>query len=266
MRFRPWLALGALALALAVAGCSDDKSSPTSPAPTLSQNDADDLVQQVAANTVATNFGTFVETDQLPPGAALRMRRAMPAAAQWDTAFSTGPLNFEFTVLLYDTLGNQMTRFKPDTTWRLVETSRITGSVALANYLSSMEHNGTLTLTGMRAQDDTATFNGTALDTAYSVFQSSIRSVTRYFHISTTRTIANVRVPKAADADPTSGTITWVVTAQRLRSSSRGDVEATLNATIVLTFNGTPFPTITVTGGWRYRLDLDTGAITRLTT
>jgi hypothetical protein len=267
-----FLTLASAGCLLALGGCSNDSSSPTGIQPALSQNDADDLVQQIALNTLVTNYGSYVAGENPPPGATLARRgrlgpvAAIPSSAQWDTTITSGPLTFAFTVLLYDSLGNPMAHYDADSTWRITEQSHITGFVTGTNYLSSLEHTGTLTITGMRAQDDTATFVGTALDTAYSVFQSQIRAVTRYFHYSANRTIANVRVPKAQGTYPASGTITWVVTAQRLRSSSRADVEATVTGTLTLTFNGTPTPIITASGGWRYSLNLDTGAIARLTT
>ena len=62
---------------------------------------------------------------------------------------------------------------------------------------------------------------------------------------------------------PLSGTVTYVVSADRLRSNNRADVEAHFDATVVVTFDGTSQPLIVVNGAWRYRWNMVTGAITR---
>ncbi len=49
-----------------------------------------------------------------------------------------------------------------------------------------------------------------------------------------------------------------------LRSNDRADVEAHLNATVVVTFNGTSQPEIVVNGVWHYRWNPGTGIVTRV--
>jgi hypothetical protein len=40
-------------------------------------------------------------------------------------------------------------------------------------------------------------------------------------------------------------------------------VEKTLSAVVVITFNGTRYPIVTVNGNWSYTLDLDTHVLAR---
>ena len=54
-----------------------------------------------------------------------------------------------------------------------------------------------------------------------------------------------------------------MVSADRLRSTSRADVEVHIDATVVVTFNGTSQPEIVVNGTWRYRWNMVTGVVIR---
>jgi hypothetical protein len=169
-----------------------------------------------------------------------------------------------FGLQFFDHDGNLQNQFDPYTTWMIQETSDIHGTIDTTGFHADLFHNGELTFTGTRVTDDTLRFSGTAHDTAFSHFTSQVRDVERYFHIDLVRTISNVTIVHSVAPYPQSGTVTWHVVAERLRSSSRGDVEANLDATATLTFNGTRYPVLTVTGGWRYALDLATGLIARL--
>ena len=60
-----------------------------------------------------------------------------------------------------------------------------------------------------------------------------------------------------------SGTATWVMHVDRLRSGDRGDISSTFDAVVVVTFNGTRNPDVTVNGSFHYTIDLATGAVTR---
>ena len=77
--------------------------------------------------------------------------------------------------------------------------------------------------------------------------------------------MSNVRTlkPVTSSSYPLSGTMIWTVSADRLRSNSRVDVEAHLTGIVVVTFNGTRYPDVTVNGTYHYRFDLKTGAVQR---
>jgi hypothetical protein len=88
------------------------------------------------------------------------------------------------------------------------------------------------------------------------------RSFYRLAHLA----VADVRVLKSREFNPwpLSGTATWAVHAERLRSNNRADVEAAFDAVVVRTCNGTQYPEVTVDGTYRYRMNLNSGAIVRL--
>ena len=66
-----------------------------------------------------------------------------------------------------------------------------------------------------------------------------------------------------ASSYPSDGTITWTIFAQRLRNGEHGSVEKSLAATVVITFNGTRYPIVTVNGTWSYTYDLDNHTLAR---
>jgi hypothetical protein len=264
MRIRT-LVPAVLLLALVAAACS---KSPTSPDGGMSQADADDVAQQIAVVSTGTGWGAFVlnyggtMAPQLAPARVRPARVAQPAA--WDTTWTSGFLTYTFALAFFTQGGDEQGTYDPATTWRIEETSGVTGSIQRTDFQANLFHTGAMTYFGTRSSDDTLTFSGTAHDTALTHFVSDVRQVERWFHVDLTRTVANVTLPRTAYAYPTSGMVTWVVTATRLRSSSRGDVEATLNAIATLAFNGTRYPTLVVSGRWRYRVDLISGAVSRL--
>lgn len=264
---RPRAVLPLLALVLALNGCG--KSSPTQPVFSISQADADDIVQQIAVTSVATDWGSYLLAGNTPQGApgagAARLRPArLGRVAEWDTTFTQGGLTFQFWFSFFDAALGAQPDYDPLTTYVVEEDSEITGSLTGTNFDAAFFHTGNLAFTGTRVADDTLRFSGVAQDTAFTHFTSAIRNVERWFHVELVRTVDGVRTLKTAGSYPHAGSVRWIVTATRLRSGSRADVEATLDAEATLTFNGTRFPVLTITGGWRYALDLETGAIARI--
>jgi hypothetical protein len=272
MRQRSNLALLAvlalLALSIGAAGCGSD--SPTEPIQSLSQDDADDIVQQLAVTSASSDWGSFLLAGGTPPSpdAAARPARLRPgrpgSVARWDTTFTQGNLTFTFSLFFSDIALDSMPSYNPLTTWQIEEDSEAGGTIDLTGFQAAVWHLGNLQFRGTRASDDTLEFSGTARDTAYSHFTAALRPVERWFHVDVVRLIDGARTLKTAGSYPHEGTVRWFVTATRLRSASRADVEATLDAEAVLTFDGTRYPRLTITGGWTYTVDLDTGAIVRL--
>ena len=62
---------------------------------------------------------------------------------------------------------------------------------------------------------------------------------------------------------PISGTATWTLVIDRYATGDHGTVTKHFEATVVVTFNGTQSATVTVTGGYRYQLNLATGVVAR---
>jgi len=146
-------------------------------------------------------------------------------------------------------------------------TSRVFGTAMWPRDTVTVGHSASADFRGIEPSADTLLVDGAALDTLASSFRSYDGTQTRHFYWNSSLTAAGLRYLKSTlgrDAWPLSGTVTLVVRADRLRSNDRADVEAHLNATVVVTFNGTSQPEIVVNGVWHYRWNPGTGIVTRV--
>ncbi len=261
---RALLPVVTLAAAGWLAGCSDD-SSPTGPAAALTQDDADGVAQQVAATLAADNGGTMALLAGSLPAGAKSGGGAAVAGADAETTFTLGGLTYTLTRTFYDAGGDEMAAFDPLLTARMVTAARAAGSIATDRFSATLGHASLLDVTGVSARRDTLRFNGAAHDTCLSSFTSLDGIRTRHFFLASSGVLEDVLLAKPVGAGswPLSGTATWSVVADRLRSNDRLDVAAHLEATVVVTFNGTREARIEVDGHWTYRADLKTGALIR---
>jgi hypothetical protein len=149
----------------------------------------------------------------------------------------------------------------------MVWTSRIYGTWETPRDTGTVGHSASTEYRGIQLDTDTLVVNGAALDTLMNRFRSYSGNVTRYFYWNSALTIQDVVMLKSTletHGCPLSGTVTLVVQADRLRSNDRGDVEKHLNATVVVTFDGTCTADIRVSGQYRYRWNMQYGTIERV--
>ena len=271
MTFRPRISC-ALLLALALgafAGCSDDDG-PTVPNPVSSQADADDVAIQ--AGIAFDNLTTMLQASAGAPSGPVGFRTPPVGTnaggggftTASDTTFTRGAITFQLSRRWFDAARVEQT--VPDaTTDSLVVTTRAFGadSTSTARYRVVVGHAGQLRVGGLVATRPIYTIAGGSADTLDSRF-TSLSGVTRTFYAWLIGVATGVQIPKASPTGyPTTGTVRWVVHAERTRSGDRGNVEKTLDATVTLTFNGTRYPNLVVNATWGYVLDLETGAVTR---
>ncbi len=257
----------AVALVAALAGCG---KSPTGITDNLAaQANADDAAQQVGASMAQDNGGmasTYGATPA-PPGdlTAHPIRIAEPAWAASETTFTSGGITYTFTRQYLNQYHNGMAYFDPLVTWGIAETWRASGGISGTQFSATIGRAGTLNLWNVStAAPDTVSMNGTSDDTLQCSFVSVFNGSQHYFYSQMAGVMTDVMVPKPITSNyPASGNLTWVISADRLRSSSRGDIASHFDATVVVTFNGTRFPNVTVNGSYRYTIDLKTGLIAR---
>lgn len=259
--------LVATALAVGLAGCGKNPTGAGGSA--AAQANADDAAQQVGASMAQDNGG-MVSTNGASPAsldgvAARKVGLAQPASAMSETTFTVGAITFTFSRVYLNATHNGMAYFDPVVTWGIALTSRATGSISTSQFNASIGRTGTLDLWNVSVlAPDTVLMNGTAHDTAQCSFVSATTGAQRYFHTEMSGAMTDVRVPKPVTSNyPASGTVTWTVSADRLRSNDRADLEEHYTAIVVVTFNGTRYPDVTVNGTYRYHLDIKTGAISR---
>jgi len=269
-------------------------TAPTTPS-ALSQQAADDIALQAAGSLTGASGGLMLELDasagSVPQNGALRLRPGDPTlgyrgvytngaaafrlrpgdpntattSAAAETTFSAGAITYTVTRTFYDADGNPLSDYGPSAT-RLRLTARATGSISTAQWSASVGRAGILDVTGIQSAEDTLQFDGAGNDTVQCHFLSYDGSRERYFYALGGRSLEAVRLLKNRDVNPypLSGKARWAWAVDRLRSNNREDVEMHFTALVVVTFNGTADPEIVVDGTYHYRVNLSSGAITRV--
>jgi hypothetical protein len=253
------LAASLLAIALAAGGCGKSTSS-TNPGGGLDQASADDIAMQTgfALNQLSMDVEGGIAS--LGGTAPARLRPA-PLHALWDTTVTIGGLTIEVTSNFYDVQDQVLPGYGPDAV-KLLWTSRIYGSIQTERDTLTVGHSASVQFVGIQPADTAITIQGAAFDTLQNVFRSYDGTRTRYFYWRSSLTGVDIIRGKTHEW-PWSGTLTFVVRADRLRSNNRGDVEAHLNATVVVTFNGTDHPDVVINGTWHYKWDMQNGTMVR---
>ena len=254
-----WAAL----LLLFAFGCG---SSPTGPgSDQVGQQTADDLALQTVTSMTVVGGDVQVALGGTPSAPAAGARRVSPARAVWDTSFTMNGITYEASRTFYDALDNPLPGFGPLAV-RLRWTGRAYGTYQGPRDTASVGHDALLDIRGIQATQDTVKLDGVCHDTLQTSFRSLDNLRHRYFFWTSSMAVDAVRLLKSTLSLgnwPIDGTVTCVVSADRLRSNSRTDVEAHFDATVVVTFNGTSQPDIVVNGTYRYRWNLQTGQVTR---
>lgn len=251
-----------LACALVAAGCGKSDT-PTGPVATpLTQEAADEIAQQTvfALDQVGLDIDgsatLFLPTSSSRPALG-------PAVPAGDTSLVLGALNMDVSWDFYDAQDQVLPAYGP-TAVRLDWRSHVWGGIETPRDTATVQHHADLSFAGIQPAVESVTVDGTATDTLLNRFRSLDGSVTRYGSWKSALTIASVVCPKAPSSWPTSGTLTYVVRVERLRSGDAGDVERGWNATVVVTFDGTSHPVVVVNGAWTYTWDMETGALSRV--
>jgi hypothetical protein len=261
--FRACAALALIALPF-VAGCGNKV---TAPPAGMTANTADDIaVQAVAGLSVVSGDIQFAitTTPQSAPSGTRRVRPlAMPARALWDTTFAYGGITYEASRSFYDAADNLLPGYDPQAV-RLHWTSRAYGTYEGPRDTASVGHDALLDVRGIQFGQDTLQFDGACHDTLQNSFRSLDGTRQRYFLWVSSSTVSGVHILKSSTTGwPLDGTATFTVSADRLRTNNRTDVEAHFDALVVVTFNGTSQATIVVSGSYIYQWNLLTGSITR---
>lgn len=259
--------LGACLVALGlVAGCSSNPVA--SGGAGMSQSSADDFAVQAVAALQVVTADVQMAVSSTPPASPMSAmsRHIRPARAMWDTSFTgSNGLSYAASRTFYDALDVEQPVWSALVT-RVQWTSTATGTIAGPQDTASVSHEAALDLRGVEAGQDTLRFDGGCIDTLFNRFRSLDGTRTRYFLWTSVLDIASVRILKSTfqtDGRPISGRVTFAVSADRLRSYVRTDVEAHIDATVVIMFNDDGTADMTVNSTHSYRWNLETGVIVR---
>lgn len=265
LHFRAPLAALACAGALILAGCSGDN--PVNPG--FTQADADDIAAQAGPAAAAGMIANLNAADGASSGvsgsAAARFTPLGAGAfAQAETTFTQGNITYTLGVTFYDADGNALTGYGPSA-HRMLVTTRATGAITDQQFTASLGHAGSLDVTGLEASLDTLVFNGASNDSVDASFTSLDGLRSRYFKWRSGAVLTNTDLLKNRQANPypLSGTLTYIVHAERFTSGQFADVDKTWDATVTIVFDGTANPALTVNGVFHYRVNLVSGVVVR---
>jgi len=165
------------------------------------------------------------------------------------------------SLAFFDANGVMMNHFDSTTASMNVE-AVLAGIVATANGADTVSGTRNLTATGLLGHNATRTWNGTGASTHGAFWSDSAASRTADVSFSSTFSDVVVALPRSANPYPVSGTITRVVNGSGVVTKNGKTKTITISRTVVITFNGTEFVTMTV-GSETYTLDLATGAASK---
>ena len=163
------------------------------------------------------------------------------------------PRDFSRTVSFFDAAGNQQDAYDPLTTASIHMLIEMSGTVERDGWVATIARSRDVTVSGLEGEETERTWNGTSsADVTRS--QHTDENGTRTYDMSGVGTIEDVvrGVPREDNPWPLSGTITRLITVV-ITNGPDGDV--THERTVVVTFNGTQFATLTVNGE-EFELDL----------
>jgi hypothetical protein len=256
--YRAWAALALLALSLN-AGCTNQVTAPPNG---MTTTEADDIAVQTVASLGVVSGDVQFAIGTTPPALA-SARQVKPASAQWETTFVANGIQYTASRTFYDASDNLLPGYGP-TAVRLHWTSHASGTYQGPRDTATVTHDAVLDVRGIESGNNIVTFDGGSQDTLQNVFRSLDGLRTRYFLWVSSCNVAAVKVAKAStNGWPISGTITFTVSADRLRTNNRADVEAHFDATVVATFNGTNQVAVVVSGAYTYHWNLLTNTISR---
>lgn len=169
-------------------------------------------------------------------------------------------LTIDRSYAFYDAANAPMETFDQLLTAKIRFQKSVDGAVTRTGEGGSMSaevsHDRDMTVTGLAGEETSRTWNGTGHSEVKRTRISDAQG-TRSYELTAAVTVANVVVPRRTDQNvdawPTSGTITKVVTGTVTDGTNTREV----SRTVVITFNGTQFPTATVNGE---SFEIDLGA------
>lgn len=252
-----WVATLAL-LMITLPGCGKD--SPTEPGgTTVTSSDADDAASLVGMSMARGLIGDPALLGV--PGGGV----AAPTNAAAETTIVTPFVTWTLSRSFYNAFGLVQPAYDPITTVRMTASARGVGTIRTTTDTVTFGSAASLEVSGLSILQDTLVCDGTRRDTLLASFQSPLHDVHMHRSMLGAMTWSGVRYLEPVNSHPwpLSGTATWTLSVNRLRTSDRTDVERHYDCTVVVVFDGTRNASLTVDRIHRYTLDLLDGHLLR---
>jgi hypothetical protein len=266
MRFREATrcALGLL-VAVASAGCGKS-AAPSRPfsgtGGQISQQAADDIARHYAAS-LARQGG--LPLDRVA-GSSLSATAQQGKSSVSARMLDEGELSWSLSIKFFAIDGAEQMTYLHGATARMTVDARVRGRFVTAEHQARVGVHRWLDVQGLLPDVTTIEIDGAANDTADCAFASTDGSEERSYHLLSAGQFADVMKLKDEQANPypLSGTARWDVAADAFTRDPNGTTEAHYEVAVVVTFNGTRYPTVEVNERYTYRVDLESGEVVRL--
>lgn len=262
-----FLTLGAATI-MALGACSDTPAGPTQTPPTLNADIVNAVADGVGEDVhLMRDLNVGLRTGLLFMGAPAAAPDGpgctYDAASGWHVCAAT-VLPSGLTILrqyaFYDASGTAMEKFDAAQTAAIRVKRQVDGTLSRevegGSITAEVHHARDMAVSGLQGDEQQRTWNGTG-QSQIARTRISDANGTRHYEIKAGVAIASVVVPHRNNQDldpwPLSGTITKQVTGT---VTVNGETR-TIERKVVITFNGTQFPTATVNGE-PFTLDLAT--------
>jgi hypothetical protein len=253
--------LVSLGLAAMAAGCGKS-SSPSAPRATTTPPTAQ------ASRDIAQHFATTLSRGGVPIdriGRATLADLATPAARGLQRATLQDEIEFSWSLVVtfFDAENREQPTYIEGATEHAAVRAKARGRVSTAEYQATLAIDRALDVHGLLPATTEIEVDGTARDDATAAYEEADGSASRSYDLHGAGTLEDVRQSKDSEAHPypLSGIARWNVVADASERDAKGTREAHYEARVKVTFNGTRYPTIEVEETWRYRMDLETGAL-----
>jgi hypothetical protein len=279
------LLVGTPMLALVIAACSSDSTSPV----TITASDVNQAAVISASDATAEDVSIFSASDMTMSGGAVQnviggglmmSRTPLGATPSYSWTFggnctysastgrfscppiTDGGLTLNRDYAFFDANSTAQSAYDPSTTASANFHVNVAGVHVVTAGADTVSRDRSLTVSGLAGAETQRTWNGTGTRNDGGYRQDT--DVKRNYHVNDNVTVSNVVVnlPRSSNPWPISGTITRQISGTA--SVSRAGVSKSFDVTrtVTITFNGTQYATVTV-GTDTYTLDLATGVATK---
>jgi hypothetical protein len=280
------LLVGAPMLALALAACSSDSTSPLQ----ITSADVDQAAVISASDATAEDVNLFTASDMTMSGGAVASlfgggasmsRIALDASAPSYTwtfssgctysattgrftcpAITSGGLTLNRDYAFFDANNQAQSAYDSVTTDSANFHVSVTGVHTALTGADTVNRDRNFTVSGLLGAETSRTWNGTGTRNDHGERDGT--DAKRNYSVNDQLTVSNVlvKLPRSSNPWPVSGTITRHITGTASVSRNGVTKSFAVDRTVTITFNGTQTATVTVNGN-NYTLDLSTGVATK---
>jgi hypothetical protein len=222
--------------------------------------DYDDVAQSlssvVAAGSTGGDVGAMSDSADVSLGATTA---AVHVDASGKYVGSHIGLSYEYTATCTDAAGGKLAKCGSTTDDSTIKVAW-SGDLALPSVTAAVQREGTWKLSNI--QSGTVSISGDGEFTLDAKLDSLFRNVSRTYHVGYSAEYADVEFDLAT-RHAESGSVSYVIDAERTASGARGDSDAKFHMNGVLAFNADGSATLTLDHSFSYRIDTVTGLMVK---